>query len=253
MSKSKSFENQVVLVTGGSTGIGAAVALQLAEAGAAVVITGRREAPLRASAARHTGITPVVADVARAGDVARTIGEVRARCGRLDVLVNNAGILELAPLADASAEHVRRTFDTNVLGLVETTRAALPLLRQAKGAIVNVATVIADEPFANMSVYCASKAAVLALTRSWAQELAADGIRVNAVSPGPIETPMFSAEKLGLSPGGLEQLATSVLGLVPLKRFGKPEEVAQVIAFLASPAASYVNGAQYTVGGGIEA
>jgi NAD(P)-dependent dehydrogenase (short-subunit alcohol dehydrogenase family) len=104
-----------------------------------------------------------------------------------------------------------------------------------------------------MSVYCASKAAVLALTRSWAQELAPEGIRVNAVSPGPIETPMFSAEKLGITAPALEQLASSVLGLVPLKRFGKPEEVAQVIAFLASSASSYVNGAQYTVGGGIEA
>jgi NAD(P)-dependent dehydrogenase (short-subunit alcohol dehydrogenase family) len=104
-----------------------------------------------------------------------------------------------------------------------------------------------------MSVYCASKAAVLALTRSWAQELAPDGIRVNAVSPGPIETPMFSAGKLGIETSHLEQMASSVLGLVPLRRFGKPEEVARVITFLASPAASYVTGAQYTVGGGIEA
>jgi NAD(P)-dependent dehydrogenase (short-subunit alcohol dehydrogenase family) len=105
----------------------------------------------------------------------------------------------------------------------------------------------------NMSVYCASKAAVLALTRSWAQELAPEGIRVNAVSPGPIETPMFSPDKLGITAPALEQLAASVLALVPLKRFGKPKEVAQVIAFLASPAASYVSGAQYTVGGGMEA
>ena len=115
-----------------------------------------------------------------------------------------------------------------MLGLIETTRAALPLLRKSKGVIVNLATTIADQPFANMSVYCASKAAVLALTRSWAQELAPDGIRVNAVSPGPIETPMFSAEKLGIGAPALEQLGSSVLGMVPLRRFGKPEEVAQV-------------------------
>jgi NAD(P)-dependent dehydrogenase (short-subunit alcohol dehydrogenase family) len=249
----KSFEGQVALVTGGSSGIGAAVALELAEAGAKVVITGRHEEGLRASASRHTGIHHVVADIARPSDVARSLDEVRNRFGRLDALVNNAGILEIAPLADASAEHVRRTWETNVLGLIETTRAALALLRASKGTIVNVATVVADQPFANMSVYCASKAAVLALTRSWAQELAADGIRVNAVSPGPIETPMFSAGKLGIEASHLEQLASSVLGQVPLRRFGKPEEVARVITFLASPAASYVTGAQYTVGGGIEA
>jgi NAD(P)-dependent dehydrogenase (short-subunit alcohol dehydrogenase family) len=247
------FEGQVALVTGGSSGIGAAVALELAGAGAKVVITGRREEALRAAASRHPGITPLVADIARAGDVARSLEEVRKRFGRLDALINNAGIAEVVPLADASAEHVRRTWETNVLGLIETTRAALPLLRASKGTIVNLATVIADEPFANMSVYCASKAAVLALTRSWAQELAPEGIRVNAVSPGPIETPMFSAEKLGIGAPLLEQMASAVLGLVPLKRFGKPEEVARVIAFLASPAASYVTGAQYTVGGGIEA
>jgi NAD(P)-dependent dehydrogenase (short-subunit alcohol dehydrogenase family) len=249
----KSFEDQVVLVTGGSTGIGAAVALQLAQEGARVVITGRHEAALKASAARHSAIAYVVADIARSADVARSLDEVKSRFGRLDVLINNAGILEMMALADASSEHVRRTFGTNVEGLIETTRAALPLLRKSKGAIINVATVVADQPFANMSVYCASKAAVLALTRSWAQELAPEGIRVNAVSPGPIETPMFTAEKLGIDAAALGQLGASVLGNVPLKRFGKPEEVAQVIAFLASPASSYVNGAQYTVGGGIEA
>jgi NAD(P)-dependent dehydrogenase (short-subunit alcohol dehydrogenase family) len=252
-STDRSFEGQVALVTGGSSGIGAAVALALAQAGAKVVITGRKEAALRASAARHPGLGYVVADIARPDDAARSVEEVRARFGRLDALVNNAGILEIVPLGDASPEHVHRTFETNVAGLIETTRAALPLLRKSRGAIVNLTTVIADQPFANMSVYCASKAAVLALTRSWAQELAPDGIRVNAVSPGPIETPMFSTEKLGIGGAALEQLATSVLAQVPLRRFGKPEEVAQVIAFLASGAASYVTGAQYSVGGGIEA
>jgi NAD(P)-dependent dehydrogenase (short-subunit alcohol dehydrogenase family) len=249
---SRSFDNRVALVTGGGTGIGAATAYLLAEGGARVLITGRSEATLKASAQQHANISYLVADVAKPADAARTIETVK-KLGGLDVLVNNAGILEIAPLADASAEHVRRTLDTNLGGLIELTRLALPLLRATKGNIVNLATVVADQPFANMSVYCASKAGVLALTRAWAQELAGDGIRVNAVSPGPIETPMFSAEKLGISAPALEQLGAGVLSLVPTKRFGKPDEVAQVVAFLASGAASYVTGAQYSVGGGIEA
>jgi NAD(P)-dependent dehydrogenase (short-subunit alcohol dehydrogenase family) len=246
-------EQQVALVTGGSTGIGAAVTHQLARGGVKVMITGRHENTLRQSAARHENVAYVVADVAKASDVARSVDEVKSRFGRLDILVNNAGIAEIAALADATPEHVRRTLEINVEGLIETTRAALPLLKESKGAIVNVSTILADQPFANMSVYCASKAAVLALTRAWAQELAADGIRVNAVSPGPIETPIFTPDKLGISAAELEQMGASVLQLVPTKRFGKAEEVAQVIAFLASNAASYVTGAQYTVGGGMEA
>jgi NAD(P)-dependent dehydrogenase (short-subunit alcohol dehydrogenase family) len=248
-----SFHDRVVLVTGGSSGIGAATARELAAAGARVVVTGRDEAALRASAKQHERITHVVADIAKPAEAARSVAETHARFGRLDVLVNNAGIFEFAPLVEATGDHVRRTFETNVFGLVETTRAAIPLLRASKGAIVNVATAIADQPLPNASIYCASKAAVLALTRAWAQELAGDGIRVNAVSPGPIETPIFSPKKLGMTEAQVGELGQAVLAMVPLKRFGKPEEVAQVIAFLASHAASYVTGAQYQVAGGLEA
>jgi len=247
------FTDQIVLVTGGSSGIGAATALQLAQAGAKVVITGRTEALLRDTAARHQSLVPVVADAAKSADTARVIDTIKAKFGRLDVLVNNAGVFELAPVSDASGEHYRRVFDINVGGLIETTRLALPLLRQSKGSIVNVASVVADQPFANMSVYSASKAAVLALTRSWAQELAAEGVRVNAVSPGPIETPIFDAKKLGLTEQQLAGMSEAILGLIPTKRFGKPEEVANVIAFLAARTTTFVTGAQYHVGGGIEA
>jgi len=250
---SNAFENKVALVTGGSTGIGAAVALELAERGAQVVITGRTEATLRASAARNARIEYLVSDVSKPAEAARAVDHVRSRWDRLDVLVNNAGIAEIVPLEQATTEHVQRILHTNVAGLIETTRLALPLLRAARGAIVNVASTVADQPFANMSVYCASKAAVLALTRSWAQELAADGVRVNAVSPGPIETPLYAPEKLGVPADALEGLGATILGLVPLRRFGRADEVSPVIAFLASPAASYVTGAQYTTGGGMEA
>jgi NAD(P)-dependent dehydrogenase (short-subunit alcohol dehydrogenase family) len=250
---SQTFENRVALVTGGSTGIGAATALLLAERGAEVVITGRNAASLDASAARHPRITPFVADLARAEEAQRSIEQVRARWDRLDILVNNAGVLELAPLAALTPAHVRRTFATNVEGLIETTRLALPLLERSRGNVVNVTSIAAEQPFPNMSVYSASKAAVLALTRSWAQELGAAGVRVNAVSPGPVVTPMFSAEKLGVPAPEVEKLGAFILGLVPLARFGRPEEIAEVVAFLASSAAGYVTGAEYTVGGGIEA
>jgi len=247
----RSLDSKVALVTGGSTGIGRATALHLAEAGAQVIITGRNRPGLEEAAAAHPSIGWLVADVARTEEARTTVDEVRRRHGRLDILVNNAGTAQVAPLDDAGPDHASRIFDVNVLGLIEITRQALPLLRQSRGAIVNVSSIVADQPMPNMSVYAASKAAVLALTRAWAQELGPAGIRVNVVSPGPIETPLFG--KMGLSPAQIDQFASSVLGQMPLGRFGKPEEVAAVIAFLASPESSFVTGAQYPVAGGIEA
>jgi NAD(P)-dependent dehydrogenase (short-subunit alcohol dehydrogenase family) len=243
---------RVALVTGGSTGIGEATARLLVARGHEVVITGRSEATL-AVTAKAIGATWVAGDIGDPIAAARAVEEVKKRHGRLDLLVNNAGIATIAGLADATPEHVRRLLDVNVVGLIETTRAALGMLRESKGNVVNVTSTVADRPFANMSVYSATKAAVLALTRAWAKELAGDGVRVNAVSPGPIATPIYAPEKLGVPQQAIEALGAAVIGLVPMKRFGTALEVAEVIAFVGSPAASYVNGAEYTVGGGIEA
>jgi NAD(P)-dependent dehydrogenase (short-subunit alcohol dehydrogenase family) len=252
-SLSFSFVNQVVLVTGGSTGIGAATADLFARSGAKVVITGRTESTLIAAVAQHANISHIVADVARPDDSSRVIGEVRARHGRLDVLVNNAGTIAIMPLAKLDADHARRTFDTNVIGPIELTRLALPMLTASKGTIVNITSTQSDQPIAITSAYAATKAALLALTRAWAKELGPLGIRVNAVSPGPIDTPINSPEKLGITAQEFEAMASGVVSIVPLARFGKPSEVAPVIAFLASNASSFVTGAQYHVGGGLEA
>jgi NAD(P)-dependent dehydrogenase (short-subunit alcohol dehydrogenase family) len=248
-----SFTDQVALVTGGSTGIGAATADYFARAGARVVITGRTERTLKTAAAQHANISYVVADVARPADSAGMIAEVAGRHGRLDVLINNAGIAEIMPLAKIDAEHARRTFDTNVLGVIELTRLALPMLAQSRGSIVNITSTQSDEPMASTSVYAASKAALLALTRSWAQELAPLRVRVNAVSPGTIDTEIATPEKLRISPEELAAMWPAIVAMIPLGRVGKASEVAPVIAFLASTAASFVTGAQYHVGGGLEA
>ena len=250
---SLSFVDQVILVTGGSTGIGAATADYFARAGAKVVISGRTESSIRTSAARHGNISYVVADIARSEDCARVIAEVRDLYGRLDVLVNNAGICEIMPLSRLDAAHVKRTFDINVFGLIELTRLALPMLTSSKGTIVNIASTQSEMPMASTSVYAASKAAVLALTRAWAKELAPLGIRVNAVSPGAVETAILTPEKLGVTPQEVEAMARGVVSMVPLARLGKPEEVAPLIAFLASSTASFITGAQYHVAGGLEA
>lgn len=242
---------KIALVTGGSTGIGRAVAKRLAESGHAVVITGRNEETLEASASQHEAISYVVADVSKADDIQRTVKEVEARHGRLDVLVNNAGVAPLVPLAHVTEQHIHEVFSTNVKGLIQMTQAALPLLRTSKGNIVNVSSVLGDRPFPNASVYSASKGAVNTLGRAWARELAPEGIRVNTVSPGPIDTPIYG--KMDMPAEDMQQMAQQITSMVPLARFGSSEEVAATVAFLASDDAAYITGAQQYVDGGMGA
>lgn len=242
---------KIALVTGGSTGIGAASAKHLAEDGFKVLITGRNEDTLSESAAQHDGIDWIISDVSKPDDVKKTVAHVKNTYKRLDVLVNNAGIATPIPFEQITLEHYDDIFNINVRGLIDMTLTSLPLLKESKGNIINIASIVADDPFAGFSIYSSSKGAVVTLTKGLAKEFSEYGIRVNAISPGPIATPLFN--KMGLNEQEQEGMGESIKELVPLGRFGTSEEVATAVAFLASDKASYVTGAQYKVDGGIAA
>lgn len=245
---SSAFTDKVAVVTGGSAGIGYATAQKIAEGGGAVYITGRDRDRLSAAASRIPGnVTGVQADSGSAGDLDRLFAEVRQRSGRLDVLVTNAAAIIAAPLGEITRDIITATFGVNVTGTIMTVQTALPLLAD-RGAVVLTGSMAAHKASRGQSVYAASKAAVRALARTWALELAPRQIRVNVVSPGPTDTPGIAQ----LAPTEEERKAFfSRMGAgTPMTRAGTPEEVAAVIAFVASDAASHVNGADYHADGG---
>ncbi|GAA3952162.1 3-oxoacyl-ACP reductase FabG [Actinomadura viridis] len=239
------------LVTGASGGIGAATARLLARRGVDVWITyaGDQEGARRtaASCAAH-GVRTAVSrlDLRSTEDIARLAARVRAEWGELHILVNNAGTCPYTAWPDIGPDEWDAVMDTNARGAFFLTKEAIALLRAARGdrAIVNVASLAGQVGGISTSVhYAASKAAVLAMTRSFARLLAAEGIRVNAVAPGPIRTPMTG----GLDPGARDGLAAAV----PLGRLGLPGEVAHAVCLLASPDAAFTTGATYDVNGGL--
>ena len=246
-------EKLICLVTGGSTGIGAAVARELAQQGATVLITGRHEETLRTSAAQHPAIHYLVADVSKPADSGRVLEEIRTRYGRLDVLVNNAGIAPIRPLSDASPDHVREVLEVNVIGLVEITRQALPLLTASKGNVVNVASILGlGGRGTKLSLYCTSKGGVVNMTRDLAIELEPD-IRVNCVCPGAVDTEMLQDLGRSLGKGDVEAGYAILTQGRPLKRVARAAEIANAIVFLASDLASYTTGAMQVVDGGVMA
>ena len=239
------------LITGGSTGIGRGTALSFAMHGAKVLITGRNEETLQESASQHENISYLVADASSPEDAAKTIKHIENTFGSLEILVNNAGIALFVPLEMSSLEQFDAQFNINVRGLYELTRQALPLLEKSKGVILSTASGVAESAMANASAYAATKAAVISLTKCWAIELAPKGIRVNVVSPGPIETPIFG--KMGMSEEQLKGMAESIVNQVPLGRFGSPEDIANAFLYLASDDASFVTGSHLIVDGGFTA
>lgn len=240
----------VVLITGALTGIGRATAVAFAREGAQLVVSGRRDAEGQALAQELRALGAdaefVKADVRREEDVRNLVDQTIAHFGRLDVAVNNAGTEgQPGPLTEQSAETYAETFDTNVLGVVLSLKHELRVMYpQKRGSIINLSSIVGQFGFGGLSLYVASKHAVEGLTKSAALEAAAGGVRVNAVSPGPIETPMLNRFT------GSEENKQGFLQQIPLKRAGTAEEVAQTILFLASDKASYVTGQSWGVDGG---
>lgn len=244
-----SFENKTVVITGGTTGIGLATAQAFVNQGANVVITGRTQATLdQALETLGKKAVGVRGDVANLADLDVLFTEVEEQFGKIDVLFANAGVAKVIPFNETSEAAYDQIFNVNVKGLYFAIQKALPLLNEGASVIVN-SSVASKLGFPGFSVYSATKAAVGALVRGLAAELAALKIRVNAVSPGPIETPIY--DKMDLTTEVKDQFSQVMAERTFLKRFGKPEEIAGVVTFLASPAASYVTGEEITVDGGL--
>jgi NAD(P)-dependent dehydrogenase (short-subunit alcohol dehydrogenase family) len=241
----------VVLITGALSGIGRATAFAFANEGARVVISGRREeegekllAELRKLGAEAEFVR---SDVRHEEDLRSLVDKTVELFGRLDVAVNNAGTEGGAgPLTEQTAESYAATFDTNVLGTVLSMKHELRvMLAQGSGSIVNVSSVFGHTGAGGVSIYVASKHAVEGLTKSAALEVAGTGVRVNVIAPGPIDTPMLNRFT------GTDERKAGLASTVPLKRVGRPEEIAQTIVFMSSDNASYITGASYLVDGGM--
>jgi NAD(P)-dependent dehydrogenase (short-subunit alcohol dehydrogenase family) len=241
-------EGKVALITGGSIGIGFAAARRFVAEGAHVFITGRRQAELDAAVAELGGnATAVRGDVSKLADLDRLVATIRSTKGRLDIVFANAGIAERAPIAEVTEEAFDRMFDINVKGALFTVQQALPLLRDG-GTIILSSSVVGSKGIPNTSVYSATKAALRSFARTFASELRARQIRVNVVSPGPIDTPGLR----GLNDGAdADRLAQAYNANVPLGRLGRVDEIANAVLFLASDEASYVNGSELFVDGGM--
>ena len=244
-------QDKVAIVTGASKGIGASIARYLAADGAAVVVdyaSSKKDAEQVVADIVGNGgrAIAVQADVAKQADVDRLFAQTNTAFGRLDILVNNAGIYEFAPLEQVTEENFRKQFDTNVLGVLLASQAAVRYFDSGGGSIVNISSVVSTATPPNAAVYSATKAAVDAITRALAKELGPRNIRVNAINPGVVETEgVHAAGFIG------SDFLKDAIAKTPLGRMGQPQDIAPVAAFLASPDAAWITGETLVTAGGL--
>ena len=241
-------EGKISLITGGNSGIGLATAKEFVNEGAYVFVTGRREQEL-AAAAKEIGknVSAVQGDVSKLDDLDRLFVQIKKEMGKLDIVFANAGVAKYAPFGKITEEHYDSIFNINVKGLLFTVQKALPLLPDDASIILN-ASIVASKGLSSNSVYSATKAAVRSFARTWTTDLKDRRIRVNAISPGPIDTPGLR-NLLASSETGQQRMA-AISTIVPLGRLGTPDEIARAVVFLASDDSSYITGTELFVDGG---
>jgi len=238
---------KTAVITGGNSGIGLAVAQEFVAQGATVIITGRDQERLDETAS-SLGVTAIQADVRDSNALAGVFQQVKEKHGGLDILFVNAGIAKMGPVEAMTEEIFDEVMDINFKGAYFTIQKALPVMND-NGSIILNGSVNAVVGFANASVYSASKAAVHSLARTLSAELAEQGIRVNTLNIGPVETPLYG--KLGLPQEAVQQFAGAVMGKLPVGRFGQPDEIAKAAVFLASDDSSFVVGSELATDGGM--
>lgn len=246
----KKFEGKVAVITGGNSGIGLATAQRFVQEGAHVYITGRRQTELD-EAVKEIGknITGVQGDISNLADLDRLYSTVKQQKGQIDVLFANAGIGESMSLEKISEAHFDKTFNVNVKGVLFTVQKALPLFKDGGSIILN-GSIASSKAMEGNTVYSATKAAVRSFARTWTLELRSRKIRINVVSPGPIDTPGLNNFIRGMGMGE-EQIKKAIISSVPMGRMGAPDEVASAVLFLASDDSSFVTGVELFVDGGM--
>jgi NAD(P)-dependent dehydrogenase (short-subunit alcohol dehydrogenase family) len=241
---SKKLEGKIALITGGSAGIGLATAKQFVDEGAYVYIVGRRKPELEAAVASiGSNVTAIQGDVTNLADLDRIYAQISKEKGRVDIVFANAGGGPLVPLGSITEEHFDQVFNVNVKALVFTAQKALPLMPDG-GTIILTGSIVGIKGFPAFSIYSAAKAAVRNFARTWTTDLKGRGIRVNVISPGPIDTPLLN--EAFSNPDDMKALASAVV----MGRLGRPEEIAKAVTFFASGDASFITGAELFVDGG---